>query len=96
MALAEKPVPRAGIHIYKHAILFPFYFVQLGENTLTTYQCRILRFQEQKVKRGKSHHVMYRLTRRGGGVTEVTYANAEGVRVDNLYTQVRHLHPHLS
>lgn len=43
MALAEKLVQRADIHIYKHATLFPFikfYFVQLRKKNpiLTTYE----------------------------------------------------------
>lgn len=53
MALAEKLVPRAGIHIYKHAIPLPFrkfYFVQLGKNTnnITTHNSSVPRWKSEE------------------------------------------------
>lgn len=57
VALVEKLVPRAAIHIYKHAIPFSFikfYFVRLRENTLTTQKHTIFRFQGQSEEKKKT------------------------------------------
>lgn len=83
--LAETLVPGAGIHIYKHAFLFPFikfYFVQLGENTRTTHQRGTRWFQEEE------EDLVHRRARYP--ITEGDHRQREGPGGDRRHTHVTH------